>query len=44
MNYLAVSIAVASADKAKAELGWEVSLGLDEICASIWRFERIRLE
>lgn len=31
----------ASADKAKAELGWEAALGLDEICASMWRFERM---
>lgn len=29
----------ASAEKAKAELGWEAELGLDEMCASVWRWQ-----
>jgi UDP-glucose 4-epimerase len=31
----------ASPDKAKAELGWEATLSLDDMCSSIWRFERM---
>lgn len=38
-----VASCYASPDKAKAELGWEATLGLDEMCASMWRFERMLL-
>jgi UDP-glucose 4-epimerase len=31
----------ASPDKAKTELAWEATLGLAEMCASMWRFERM---
>lgn len=31
----------ASPDKAKAELGWQASLGLEDMCTSTWRFERM---
>lgn len=30
----------ASPDRARDELGWETKRGLDEMCASTWRFER----
>lgn len=36
-----VASCYASPEKAKAELGWEAALGLDEMCASTWRFERM---
>lgn len=36
-----VSSCYASVDKARRELGWEASLGLDEMVGSAWRFERI---
>lgn len=36
-----VASCYASPDKAKAELGWEAALSLDEMCASMWRFERM---
>jgi len=36
-----VASCYASPDKARAELGWEATLGLDAMCASIWRFERL---
>lgn len=36
-----VASCYASPDKAKAELGWEAALGLEDMCASIWRFERM---
>lgn len=36
-----VASCYASPDKAKAELGWEAALGLDDMCISMWRFERM---
>lgn len=36
-----VASCYSSPDKAKAELGWEATLGLDDMCASVWRFERM---
>ena len=36
-----VASCYASPDKAKAELGWESVLGLEDMCASMWRFERM---
>lgn len=36
-----VASCYASPDKAKAELGWEAVLGLEDMCASMWRFERM---
>lgn len=36
-----VASCYASPDKAKAELGWEAALGLEDMCASMWRFERM---
>lgn len=36
-----VASCYASPDKAKAELGWQAALGLDDMCASMWRFERM---
>jgi UDP-glucose 4-epimerase len=36
-----VASCYASPDKAKAELGWEAALGLQDMCASMWRFERM---
>ena len=36
-----VASCYASPDKAKTELGWEAVLSLDEMCASMWRFERM---
>lgn len=38
-----IAACYASPEKARVELGWETSLGLDEMCASIWRFERYLL-
>lgn len=35
-----VASCYASPNKAKAELGWQASLGLEDMCTSIWRFER----
>lgn len=35
-----IGIYYASPDKAKAELGWQARLGLEDMCASAWRFER----
>ena len=35
-----VAACFASPEKAKTDLGWEAALGLDEMCASIWQFER----
>lgn len=35
-----VSSCYANPGKAKAELGWEAALGLGDMCASMWRFER----
>jgi len=35
-----VAACYASPDKARAELGWETKLGLEDMCASMWRFER----
>jgi UDP-glucose 4-epimerase len=31
----------ASPDKAKADLDWKTALGLDDMCSSIWQFERM---
>lgn len=36
-----VASCYASPDKARAELGWKASLGLDDMCESAWRFERM---
>lgn len=36
-----VASCYASPDKAKAELGWEAALGLEDMCSSMWRFERV---
>ncbi|MEN9926144.1 MAG: hypothetical protein RL268_2270 [Pseudomonadota bacterium] len=36
-----VASCYASVDKAKADLGWEAVLGLNDMCASMWRFERM---
>jgi UDP-glucose 4-epimerase len=36
-----VASCYASPDKVKADLDWEATLGLDDICASMWRFERM---
>lgn len=36
-----VASCYASPDKARADLGWEAALGLDDMCASMWRFERM---
>lgn len=36
-----VASCYASPDKAKAELGWEAALGLEDMCSSMWRFERM---
>ena len=36
-----VASCYASPDKAKVELGWEAALGLDDMCSSMWRFERM---
>lgn len=36
-----VAACYASPDKARTELGWEATLGLEAMCASIWRFERL---
>lgn len=37
-----VAACYASVDKAKAELRWEAKLGIDDMCASAWNFERLR--
>lgn len=37
-----VAYCYASPDKAKADLGWEAMLNIDEMCVSTWRFERMR--
>jgi UDP-glucose 4-epimerase len=36
-----VASCYASPDKAKAELVWEAALSLDDMCASMWRFEQM---
>jgi UDP-glucose 4-epimerase len=36
-----IASSYASPDNAKTELGWEATLGLAEMCASMWRFERM---
>ncbi len=36
-----VASCYASPDKAKAELVWEAALGLEDMCSSMWRFERM---
>lgn len=38
-----VAACYASPDKAKVELSWEAALSLEEMCISMWRFERMRL-
>jgi UDP-glucose 4-epimerase len=35
-----VAACFASPARAKTDLGWQATLGLDDMCASIWRFER----
>lgn len=35
-----VGICYASPDRARDELGWQARLGLEDMCASTWRFER----
>ena len=39
-----IAAVYASAEKAKKELGWEAKLGLDEMCSSLWRFRRKRVQ
>ncbi len=34
-----IAACYASADKAKRELGWEAKLGIDEMCASLWKWQ-----
>jgi UDP-glucose 4-epimerase len=36
-----VASCYASVEKAKAQLGWEARLGLEDMCASTWNFERL---
>lgn len=36
-----VASCYASPNKARAELGWEAQLGLEEMCGSSWRFEQL---
>lgn len=36
-----VAICFASPERARKELGWHARLGLDEMCASTWRFEEL---
>ena len=36
-----VATCYASLEKAGSELGWQASLGLDEMVGSAWRFERM---
>lgn len=36
-----VASCYASPDKARADLGWEAQLGLEEMCGSSWRFEQL---
>ena len=33
-----VAVVYGAPDKAKAELGWEAELGLDQMCADSWRW------
>lgn len=35
-----IAASYASADKARAQLGWQAVLGLDEMCASTWRWQQ----
>ncbi|RYD71892.1 MAG: UDP-glucose 4-epimerase GalE, partial [Verrucomicrobiaceae bacterium] len=37
-----VASCYASPSKARAELGWQAILGLDEMCSSMWSFERMQ--
>lgn len=37
-----VASCYACPDKAKAELGWEATLSLEDMCSSMWRFERMQ--
>lgn len=39
-----VSACYACVDKARSELGWQATLGLDEMVGSAWRFEQMRNE
>ncbi|MCD8293922.1 MAG: UDP-glucose 4-epimerase GalE [Clostridia bacterium] len=34
-----IAMCYADASKAKAELGWEAKLGIDEMCASLWKWQ-----
>ena len=34
-----VAASYTSPDKAKKELGWEAKLGIDEMCASLWKWQ-----
>jgi UDP-glucose 4-epimerase len=34
-----IAACYASVDKAKNELGWEAKLGVDEMCASMWKWQ-----
>lgn len=36
-----VAMCYATAERARKELGWQARLGLDEMCASTWRFEEL---
>jgi len=35
-----IAACYASAEKAKKELGWEATLGLDDMCESLWNFRK----
>ena len=34
-----IAACYANADKAKAELHWQAQLGLDDMCASLWKWQ-----
>jgi UDP-glucose 4-epimerase len=34
-----IAACYANADKAKKELGWEAKLGIDDMCASLWKWQ-----
>lgn len=36
-----IAACYASAEKAKKELGWQAELGIDEMCASLWKWQTL---
>ena len=34
-----IAACYADASKAKAELGWQAELGIEEMCASLWKWQ-----